>query len=220
MADKIDERAVKELLPFLSFDARDDLKFFALDYLKGLTGSESGKIFLKENEEYLKQLLNLIQDKSNDARLLAYVILVNLSAEPVISEKLLQFGMIKDLLACMLSPEDECSDSATMILSNATRTSKGSEEVLKVTISNPDECGLHKIVEILCKENYNPKAKLHYLATFVSNLTQLQEARDFILDRKRCVVQRLLPFTQYQQSLVRRGGVVGALKNCCFETGV
>lgn len=33
----------------------------------------------------------------------------------------------------------------------------------------------------------------------------------------RCVFQRLLPFTQYQASVVRRGGVVGTLRNCCFD---
>lgn len=32
-------------------------------------------------------------------------------------------------------------------------------------------------------------------------------------------MQRLLPFTQYQDSVVHRRGVVGALRNCCFEYG-
>ncbi|GCC18572.1 hypothetical protein chiPu_0017982 [Chiloscyllium punctatum] len=32
-----------------------------------------------------------------------------------------------------------------------------------------------------------------------------------------CVVQRLLPYTQYEASSVRRGGVVGTLRNCCFD---
>lgn len=35
----------------------------------------------------------------------------------------------------------------------------------------------------------------------------------------RCVLQRLLPFTQYQASVVRRGGVIGTLRNCCFDHG-
>lgn len=33
----------------------------------------------------------------------------------------------------------------------------------------------------------------------------------------RCVIQRLLPFTQYQASAVRRGGIIGTLRNCCFD---
>lgn len=35
----------------------------------------------------------------------------------------------------------------------------------------------------------------------------------------RCVIQRLLPYTQYEQSTTRRGGVVGTLRNCCFDYG-
>lgn len=35
----------------------------------------------------------------------------------------------------------------------------------------------------------------------------------------RFVVQRLLPFTQYEASVVRRSGVIGTLRNCCFDHG-
>lgn len=35
----------------------------------------------------------------------------------------------------------------------------------------------------------------------------------------RCVIQRLLPYTQYEESSTRRGGVVGTLRNCCFDHG-
>lgn len=34
---------------------------------------------------------------------------------------------------------------------------------------------------------------------------------------RRCLLQRLLPFTQYEASAVRRGGVIGTLRNCCFD---
>ncbi|KAK2512478.1 hypothetical protein Q9233_016230, partial [Columba guinea] len=34
---------------------------------------------------------------------------------------------------------------------------------------------------------------------------------------RRRSVQRLLPFTQYGDSAVHRRGIVGALRNCCFE---
>lgn len=38
------------------------------------------------------------------------------------------------------------------------------------------------------------------------------------MDKNHCVIQRLLPFTEYYDDTVRRGGIVGTLKNCCFET--
>ncbi|KAI1901591.1 hypothetical protein AGOR_G00035980 [Albula goreensis] len=65
------------------------------------------------------------------------------------------------------------------------------------------------------------------ISTILSNLSRhektckevfrLPEARNFILDKERCVVQRLLPYTQYDDSTIRRGGVVGTLRNCCFD---
>ena len=39
-----------------------------------------------------------------------------------------------------------------------------------------------------------------------------------LLDREKCVIQRLVAFTEYSGSVVKRGGVVGTIRNCCFET--
>lgn len=39
----------------------------------------------------------------------------------------------------------------------------------------------------------------------------------YLMDKDRSVIQRLLPFTEYADSVVRRGGIVGTLKNCCFD---
>lgn len=218
MADQVDRKAVQELLPFLSLDARGDVKALALDYLLGLSGSDSGKNFLKENDEYLRRLLDLTKDSNSRICGVAFSVLVNLSAEIQISEKLLEYNFIEPFLTYALDPAGEHAGKAAMILSNVTRTERGCSEVLKVTKSSGD-CSLYRIVEVLCKENFNPHCQLHYLATFISNLTQLQESRDFFLDKELCVIQRLLPFTTYDASLTKRRGIVGALKNCCFETG-
>ncbi|XP_073257560.1 protein HGH1 homolog isoform X2 [Porites lutea] len=217
MADQVDENTVKELLPFLSLDARGDVKAIALDYILGLSGSDSGKKFLKENGECLKRLLDLTKDSDLRTCGVAFSALVNLSAEQVIAEKLLQYNFIEQFLVYMLKPNSEHAGKAAMILSNITRTENGCSEVLKVT-KNSAACGLHKIVEVLCKENYNPHSNLQYIATFINNLTQVQEFRDLISDKDRCIIQRLLPFTTYNASVIKRGGIVGTLKNCCFET--
>ncbi|XP_015445705.1 protein HGH1 homolog [Pteropus alecto] len=81
----------------------------------------------------------------------------------------------------------------------------------------PASDGLERLVLALCTPGYNARAPLHYLGPLLSNLSQRPAARAFLLDPDRCVVQRLLPLTQYPDSTVRRGGVVGTLRNCCFE---
>jgi hypothetical protein len=41
----------------------------------------------------------------------------------------------------------------------------------------------------------------------------------YILDPSRTCLQRLVSFTDYKDSTTRRGGILGLIKNCCFETG-
>ena len=48
-----------------------------------------------------------------------------------------------------------------------------------------EEVGLTKVVELFCTEGFNKKANLHYLGPLLSNLTQLPEARKYILDKDR-----------------------------------
>ena len=86
-------------------------------------------------------------------------------------------------------------------------------------VDKKETIGFDKLIQVFCRENYNKFAKLHYLGPLLSNLTQIKDARLALLDKEHYVIQRLLPYTEYADSLVRRGGIVGALKNCCFETG-
>lgn len=41
----------------------------------------------------------------------------------------------------------------------------------------------------------------------------------YILDPSRSCLQRLVSFTDYKDSICRRGAILGLIKNCCFETG-
>jgi hypothetical protein len=218
MADKVDENAVKELLPFLDTTDREDLKFFALDYVVSLTGSEEGKIFLRNHEEFIKKVTKLTRDLNKTISNKALTAIVNLSAELPTAEIILENENLEELVEFTLDPKNTDADKCAFILSNLTRTELGSKKLME-GITSSSKCDLYKIVDAFCKMDHNPKVKLHYLAQMLSNLTQLKEARELILDRTKCVVQRLLPFTQYDDSLIRRGGVTAILKNCCFDTG-
>ena len=44
----------------------------------------------------------------------------------------------------------------------------------------------------------------------------MQEIRDKILTTD-LILLRLLPYTTYTKSIIRRGGIIGAIKNCCFD---
>ena len=49
----------------------------------------------------------------------------------------------------------------------------------------------------------------------ILNITRL--VCSYLTDRNRCLIQRLLPYTEYAESKLRRGGIVGTLRNCCFD---
>ncbi|XP_047203685.1 protein HGH1 homolog [Girardinichthys multiradiatus] len=204
-----------ELLSFLTPSTRPDVKGKATEYILGMSGSRNGCRFLRSNPNLIAALFELTSDPSVAIVKDCYHILINLSADETLHQVLVsEVKVLPVLLKKLQDPEYLFSDQISTILSNLSRHEKTCRTVFKVL---QDEVGLPKLVEILCNESYNKKAKLHYLGPLLSNLTQLPEARSYIMDPDRCVIQRLLPFTQYEASVTRRGGVIGTLRNCCFD---
>ncbi|XP_043546878.1 protein HGH1 homolog isoform X2 [Chiloscyllium plagiosum] len=212
----LNEEQMQELLGFLTLDTRLDVKGQATECVLGLTGSNDGRSLLGQSMDILRALLMLTKDPSRAVAKDCYFALVNLSADETIHQTLIQdVRLVSTLLPNLLDPGYDFSDQICSILSNLTREKRTCADVFHA-IQNEGP-GLAKIVDIFCTDSYNENMELHYLGPLLSNLTQLPEARQFILDKDRCVVQRLLPYTQYEASSVRRGGVVGTLRNCCFD---
>ncbi|XP_019952049.2 protein HGH1 homolog [Paralichthys olivaceus] len=206
-----------ELLSFLSPDTRPDVKGHTTEYILGLSGDRDGCRFLRSKPDLLVALFALTSDPSIAIAKDCYHIFINLSADETLHKVLVEdVKVLPVLLKNLLDPEYWFSDQICKILSNLTRHEKTCKTLFTVL---QEEVDLTKLVEIFCTEGYNKKANLHYLGPLLSNLTQLPETRNYILDKDRCVFQRLLPFTQHQTSVIRRGGVIGTLRNCCFDHG-
>ncbi|KAM8756773.1 protein HGH1 homolog [Acanthopagrus schlegelii] len=204
-----------ELLSFLTPNTRPDVKGQATEYILGLSGNRDGCRFLRTKPDLLAALFALTSDPSIAIVKDCYYIFVNLSADETLHQVLVaDVKILPVFLKNLEDPEYPFSDQICTILSNLSRHNKTCKTVFKVL---QEGIGLAQLVEIFCTEDFNKKAKLHYLGPLLSNLTQLPEARSYIMDKDRCVIQRLLPFTQFQASVVRRGGVIGTLRNCCFD---
>ncbi|XP_026163883.1 protein HGH1 homolog [Mastacembelus armatus] len=211
----LSESEAAELLSFLSPSTRPDVKAGATEFILGLSGHRDGCRYLHSKPELLVATFVLTSDPSVAIVKDCYHIFINLSADETLHQVLLtDVKVLPVLLKNLVDPEYLFSDQICTILSNLTRHEKTCKMVFKVL---QEEVGLAQLVEIFCTDGYNKSAKLHYLGPLLSNLTQLPEARNYMMDKERCVVQRLLPFTQYQASAVRRGGVIGTLRNCCFD---
>lgn len=206
-----------ELLSFLSPSTRPDVKGHTTEYILGLSGNRDGCRFLRSKPDLIVALFALTSDPSIAIVKDCYYILINLSADETLHKVLVEdVKVLPVLLKNLVDPEYPFSDQICSILSNLTRHEKTCKTLFSVF---QEELGLTQLVEMFCTEGYNKQATLHCLGLLLSNLTQLPEAREHIVDKNRCVVQRLLPFTQYQTSVVRRGGVIGTLRNCCFDHG-
>ncbi len=220
-----------DLLSFMSRDVRLDIKCTALKYVLGLTGSQDGKEWIQSNEEIFVMLLDLFTDQNKIISKEAHLAVVNLSAEPEMGIYLSKF--IPHFLHHLQNPEWINADKLCTILSNLSRyeDSQGLKVLFQALTDKKDgdskcrEGGdvaitLYRLVDIFDRwKVYNKNADFHYLASVFLNLSQLIEARLLFLDRSKCILPRLLPYTHFADSRIRRGGIVGLLKNLCFEVG-
>ncbi|XP_005086090.1 protein HGH1 homolog [Mesocricetus auratus] len=209
-----------ELLPFLVPGARADLQAAAAQHVLALTGSSSGRTLLAGQEALLRALAELAVAPAPAPSRDASRALVNLAADPCLHQPLLAANpeLPALLLSCVLDPQWPWAEEAAAVLANLSRELAPCAALMeKLMAAEQEQLGLERLVSALCMPTYNAAAPLHYLGPLLSNLSQQAEVRAFLLDPDRCVVQRLLPLTQYTDSSVRRGGVVGTLRNCCFE---
>lgn len=225
---------LNELQSFLRPESRLDVKSTALECVLGLTGSEEGRKLLESRKDVIKQLIELTTDHNDVIAKDAYLALLNLSAVESIADVMIDLEFISKCLEKLVDPECVHADKVCMILSNLTRYERGSTSFIK-TISLPvsqasiassashettTTPSLYQIVDIFHRKDFNKNANFHYLATLFSNITQNSLARQLFLDRSKCIIPKLLPYTQFAGSSVRRGGVVGLLRNVCFEVGM
>ncbi|XP_068953139.1 protein HGH1 homolog [Petaurus breviceps papuanus] len=219
----------QEFVTFLTHGTPPDVQAEAVRFVLKLTGSESGRSLLASQKGLLQALAKLLEAPPRapaGAVRDAWRALVNLCAEPSIHDSLLAAlpGLLVQLLARSLAPNWPWAGEAAAALANLTRDSGGpvrellEESGLESTSEEANqEPIVARLVTALTTPGYNPHAPLHYLASLLSNLSQLPGARAFLLDPNRCLIQRLLPLIHCRDSAVRRMGVVGTLRNCCFE---
>lgn len=225
--------SLKEISQYLNHETRLDLKAIALEHVLGVTATAEGRLLLLGLPELLKQLVVLMQDSSVPVGKDAALALVNItgdeagiSAMLIISqesnssntnEQNLSFNLIHVCIRAIMDKTSTLADPCCMILSNITRSSYSVESV----ITHIERSGYtwDAIIAAFTAKQYNTVgAKLHYLGAVFSNLSQSPRVRRYLMDRDRCVIQRLLPFTEYSDSVIRRGGVIGTLKNCTFDS--
>ncbi|XP_015593527.1 protein HGH1 homolog isoform X1 [Cephus cinctus] len=221
---------LKEISQFLDLKTRLDLKAVALQHVLSTTGSLEGREILLGIPEILRQLVLLAQDSVVAVAKDAALSLVNISADepgasallvisetskPSVNEKPSD-NLIDVSLRYIMDKESTLADPFCMIMSNMSRSHGLVDRIIHLI--EKSNYTWDALVAAFTAQKYNNKgANLHYLGPVFSNLSQSPSVRKYLMDKERCAIQRLLPFTEYAESIVRRGGIVGTLKNCCFD---
>ncbi|KAM9386753.1 protein HGH1 homolog [Phaethornis superciliosus] len=196
------EAAVAELAALLSPAAGPEAQAGAAEASLALSGSPEGRRLLAGRPEALSALLELAAGPAPPAARPALGCLVNVSAEPAARDPLLE-GL--NTVLGLLPGGEACG-----VLANLCRERGAAQRVLRGLRERG--AGLGPLLQALRQPRPPPQ-----LGPLLCNLTQLPQGRRELLDPSRCWVRDLLPFTRYRDSVGHRRGIVGALRNCCFE---
>ena len=236
--------ALNELVDFLKPETRLDVKTLALHHALSMTGNFESRKLLLSHPRAISYIIILAFKKDEQKSIAkdAFFTLINLSADEIDAGALINRNpaLVRLLVDYIMDAESRFADTACAVLSNLSRGRRNSEAIFTkyfetaATVPGSDSNNnsshsedkqaksaaitLDRLLQVFCTADFNKTNSLDYLAPFICNLTQLESVRGSILNDS-LLMMRLLPFTTYQRSMIRRGGIVGSIKNLCFNYG-
>lgn len=220
----MEDDTVTKLLDFLLPSSRGDLKGIALEYLLCMSGSEEGCAYIRQRSGLLEAILGLMFDDNAAIRKEVQKCMINLTADEKVVRALLGLECSLKLKEVTLLLLQQCLDAQqtnTMvcsILTNMTRVAECAAFVADVMLES-QSLGLASFVDTLCYLLANKGATLTAVSTLLMNLTQVSSVRQGLMAPPARLLLRLLPFISMSPSLTSCKGIVGVVKNCCFEIG-
>ncbi|ORX53514.1 DUF383-domain-containing protein [Hesseltinella vesiculosa] len=206
-----------------------EVRAIALHHLIGFTtsSSEYQPILISKRETLCKDLKQLVQEDPITAHD-ALKGLINLSSDPRIQQELDDEAFLEYLCLLIRVPKSVVADPACMLLSNMTKNESTCRKLLELKTNafpglSDSEWMMDQLVEAFHKGHlkaYNEQAEFDFLASVFSNISGLHAGRMFFL---KDAPDGLAPITKLQiftedANVIRRGGVITVIKNCCFET--
>ncbi|XP_024519146.1 protein HGH1 homolog isoform X2 [Selaginella moellendorffii] len=210
MAEELDE-----LLMFLSSPA-PNLRKAAVDIIEGLTGSDEGIAKLSTKLSILlPALVQLLAGNKLVAKPAAGA-LVNLSQDQEVGEMLLELGAVAGAMDQIGKQGQDVDKLMVMLLVNLTTLEPGA----RLLCEEGDEKlkGLHmsRLVRLFSRTPEEGDDAYEHVGAILVNVSRTDLGRKLMLDTKRGLLKQVLRQCD-SKSLVRRRGVIGTIRNCCFE---
>ncbi|KAJ9084704.1 Protein hgh1 [Entomophthora muscae] len=216
-----------ELFDFF-LDPKPEVRQLASDHLKSFTGVETLKqeafkeYFTQRATRVVTQCVKLIHLDWHNFPIAAHnaiSALTNLVVDATIAAQVPQHPEFLPLLVTIVSlPDSVLADPVSMLLSNLTKHEGPAVALLKT------DTALEDLADVFVKgvdKMYNKQANYDFLASVFANLSMFPIARVYFLvpsSRDGLLpITRLMVFSEHK-NIIRRGGVISAIKNCCFES--
>ncbi|XP_059612275.1 protein HGH1 homolog [Phlebotomus argentipes] len=210
---------LSEFKAFLQKDSRLDLKAVALAHILSLSGNVDSRELLSKSPDILGLILDLTTDPTAAISKDATFTLVNISSEEIGAKTLLKEcpGLLERLFSAIFDEKNTLADAWCMILCNMSRQEALVEEILQEFDKDVEK--MNRLVICFTRKGFNKSGcNLHYIGPAFSNFSQCSKGRELLCDREKMFFQRIMPFVEFKDSVIRRGGAVGFLKNICFDS--
>jgi len=217
----MDPGELTELVEFLVSPSPQIRKITAENIL-GFTVTEEGKSALR-NTDIVKNLCKLVETKQDDEVMRAALSsLINLSGDSFYVVSILETNIMNSLVTTAHQDvvEEAILELTTILISNLTHYQKGCMKLLQLenqaTSSALFGVNVTKLINSFVFRERGPKDAFSWVSPILMNVTQLPEGRKLILKPSKNIFTLLMP-TINDASLRRRLGIIGLVKNCCFE---
>ncbi|CAM0135438.1 Protein hgh1 [Umbelopsis sp. WA50703] len=223
------EQQIIELIEFLH-EPKLEVRAIALHHIAGFThaSSEYQSLVLSKRKTVIPDLKALCREDPITAHD-ALKALINLSGDPRVHPDLDDDKFIKHICLLITIPKSVLADVACMLLSNMTKYEPICVKLVDATVAAlPDLSESTRLMDHLVEvfhrgvtKAYNPQAEFHFLASVFANASTIRHGRIYFIEEAKH--DHLAPITKIQifsedRNIIRRGGTVSTIKNCCFET--
>ncbi|KAJ0724871.1 putative protein HGH1, armadillo-like helical, protein Hgh1 [Helianthus annuus] len=207
---------MEELINFLSSPS-PQVKKAAVDIVRGLTGSEDGLQSLATYSKTVLPSLSRLLAENKEVSEPAAEALVNLSQNSDLAANMIEMGLIKITMDVLYKQGCEIVGPLVMLLVNLTQLDAGVESLLQVGDEKVQGLYVMKLVRSFCTSSSEKEDDpFGHVGSILVNVSKTKAGRTLLLDPKRGLLKQII--RQFDStSLLRKQGVSGTIRNCCFE---
>ncbi|XP_054808202.1 uncharacterized protein LOC129310398 isoform X3 [Prosopis cineraria] len=207
---------LEELIGFLSSPSPQITKV-AVDIVRGLTGSDDGLQSLAKYAKTVLPSLSQLLAGPKEVSEPAAEALVNLSQNSNLAAEMVHLGMIKTAMDVLCKPECTITRLLVMLLVNLTQLDAGSTYLLQTDDDKMHGLYVMKLVRSFCRTTHEGHdGPFEHVGSILVNISKQQAGRKLLLDPRRGLLKQIIRQFDSNSSL-RKKGVFGTLRNCCFE---